>query len=79
MQSVSVIDLKFGYNQIPMDVTASTVVSGFLRTWVSRYRVPVTVVTNRGSQFTCEVWSTMCKKLHISHRTTTAYHPKANG
>ena len=61
------------------DVTASTVVSGFLRTWVSRYGVPVTVVTERGSQFTGELWSTMCKKLHISHRTTTSYHQESKG
>ena len=27
------------------NVMASTVVSGFLRTWVSRYGVPVTVIT----------------------------------
>ena len=54
-------------------------VSGFLRTWVSRYGVPMTVVTDRSSQFTGKLWSTMCKKLHISHRTTTAYHSESNG
>ena len=30
-------------------------------------------------QFTGKLWSTMCKKLHISHRTMAAYHPEANG
>ena len=54
------------------DVTASTVVFRFLRTWVSRYGVPVTVVTDRGSQFTGELCG---KKLQISHQTATAYHP----
>ena len=61
------------------DVTASTVVSGFLRNRVSRYGVPGTVVTDLGCQFTGELWSTMCKKLHISHRTTTSYLPESNG
>ena len=60
------------------DVNASTVVLGFLRTWVLRYGVPVTVVTDRCCQFTGKLWSTMCKKLHISHRTTTSYHPESN-
>ena len=61
------------------DISASTVVSGFIRTWVARYGVPVTAVTDRGCQFTGELWSTMCKKLHISPRTTTSYHPESNG
>ena len=62
-----------------VDVNATSVVAGFVSTWVSRYGVPVAVVTDRGSQFTGELWSMMCKKLHISHRTTTAYHPESNG
>ena len=41
------------------NVTASTVVSGFLRSWVSRYRVHMTVITDRWSQFTGQLWSTM--------------------
>ena len=60
------------------DISASAVVSGFLRTWVSRYGVPVTMVTDRECQFTGELWSTMCKKLQIFHRTTTSYHPMSN-
>ena len=58
------------------DVSTPTVVSGFIRTWVARYGVPVTAVTDRGYQFTGELWSTMCKQLHISHRTMTSYHPE---
>ena len=61
------------------DISASAVVSGFIRTWVACYGFPVTAVTDRGCQFTGELWSTMCKKLHISHQTTTSYHPKSNG
>ena len=61
------------------DISVSAVVSGFLRTWVSRYGVPVTVVTDRGSQFTGELWSTMCKKLHSFHWTRMSYHPEIPG
>ena len=61
------------------DISAPAVVSGFIRTWVTRYGVPITAVTDRGCQFTGELWSTMCKKLHISHWTTTSYHPESNG
>ena len=34
------------------DISAPTVVSSFIRTWVARYGVPVTAVTDRGCQFT---------------------------
>ena len=37
------------------------------------------MVTDRGCQFTWELWSTMCKKLHIFHWTTTSYHLESNG
>ena len=61
------------------NISASSIVSRFIRTWISRYGVPMTVVTDRGCQFTDELCSTMCKKLHIFHRTTTSYYPKSNG
>ena len=61
------------------DINATTVVAACVRTWVSRYGVPVTLVTDRGSQFTGELWSSMCIQLQISHQTTTAYHSKSNG
>ena len=54
-------------------------VRGFLQAWVSCYGVPVTVVTDKGGQFTGDLWSTMCTKLSIHHRTTSSFHPKANG
>ena len=43
------------------DISATAVVSGFIQTWISRYGVPVTVVTDHGCQFTGEFWSTICK------------------
>ena len=61
------------------DISTSALVSGFIRTWILRYGVHVTVVSDRGCQFTGELWSTMCKKLHIFHRTTTSYHLSSMG
>ena len=61
------------------DINGMTVVNAFLNTWISRYGVPVTVTTDRGTQFTGDVWSRMCSQLHIDHQTTTAYHPQSNG
>ena len=37
------------------------------------------ITSDRGSQFTSELWSSMCKLLGAQLRPTTAYHPQANG
>ena len=78
---LTVIDRNMRWLEVTKldNITTTTVVSGFLRTWVSRYGVPVTMVTDHGCQFTGKLWSTMCKKLHIFHQTTTSYHPESNG
>jgi hypothetical protein len=60
-------------------MTAVTCADAFLSTWVSRFGVPATITTDRGAQFTSEVWRLLCLKLGSKHVMTTAYHPQANG
>jgi hypothetical protein len=47
--------------------------------WIARYGVPDLLTSDRGAQFTSEVWAAVCRRLGIVHRLTTAYHPQANG
>jgi hypothetical protein len=47
--------------------------------WISRFGVPSILTSDRGVQFTSEVWQSMCFKLGVQHNLTTAYHPQANG
>ena len=61
------------------DTMAETVLQTFLDTWVSRFGVPATVTTDRGAQFTLELWRRTLSKLGIGVSSTTAYHPQANG
>jgi hypothetical protein len=48
-------------------------------TWISGFGVPETITSDRGPQFTSNLWFQLCEMLHISHRQTTAYNPESNG
>ena len=61
------------------DTTAETVLQVFIDNWVVRFGIPETVTTDRGAQFTSELWKKTLAQLGISASTTTAYHPQANG
>ena len=61
------------------DAHASTCVSALLYHWVARFGVPEDIVSDRGRQFTSNLWSELNKLLGIDTNTTTAYHPQANG
>ena len=65
---------------IPLvDVTASSVAIAFMSGWISRFGVPLEVVTDRGSQFESELFANLSTLLGIHHMRTTSYHPQANG
>ena len=65
---------------IPLpDAHASTCASALLHHWVARFGVSEDIVSDRGRQFTSNLWSELNKLLGIDTNTTTAYHPQANG
>ena len=65
---------------IPVSSTTATSVAGQLvDCWISRFGVPSTITSDRGRQFTSQVWADLCSSLNILHRQTTAYHPQSNG
>ena len=65
---------------IPLkEMSASTCSQVFFSHWVSRFGVPATVTSDRGTQFTSDTWQQLCKRLGCRHVTTTAYYPQANG
>ncbi len=65
---------------IPLsDKSAAACAKALTFTWISRFGAPKTITSNRGSQFTSNLWFKLCEMLHISHKQTTAYHPESNG
>jgi hypothetical protein len=65
---------------IPLTNTAATDVAAALFSgWISRFDVPDTIKSDRGPQFTSNIWNSLCLLLQNKHRPTTAYHPQANG
>ena len=65
---------------VPLLSTSSAEVArAFLGTWVARFGVPSDLTSDRGSQFTAELWSTVAYSLGVKLHRTTAYHPQANG
>jgi transposase InsO family protein len=65
---------------IPLkNMEATTCAEHFVSGWVSRFGVPATVTTDRGTQFTSSTWAALCSQLGMEHILTTAFHPQANG
>jgi hypothetical protein len=47
--------------------------------WICRFGVPALITSDRGSQFTFNIWNSLRGLLQIKHQPTTAFHPQANG
>ncbi len=43
------------------------------------YDLPEDIVSDRGTQFTSQVWRAFCKQLDINVSLTSGYHPQSNG
>jgi hypothetical protein len=59
-------------------IAAADCAAALLQGWIQRFGVPSTITSDRGPQFTSQLWSALCKLLSITHIQTTAYHPQAN-
>ena len=51
----------------------------FARHWIARFGVPGDMFSDRGAQFTSDLWMSLSNLLGIQLYRTTANHPQANG
>lgn len=60
-------------------ITAEETARAFNREWISRFGVPLKVITDRGSQFESQLFHELQQICGFQRIRTTAYHPQANG
>jgi len=61
------------------DIEAKTVATAFINQWISRFGVPLYLVTDRGRQFESELFSRLSEVVGFHRLRTSAYHPQSNG
>ena len=61
------------------EITASAVAIAFVNVWISRFGVPLHVITDRGQQFESELFNELSKITGLHRLRTSAYHPQTNG
>ncbi|KAL9336671.1 hypothetical protein Peur_071159 [Populus x canadensis] len=56
------------------------VVLDFVRTHIfDRFGIPKAIISDRGTHFCNRSMEALLRKYHVTHRTSTAYHPQTNG
>ncbi|KAL9346349.1 hypothetical protein Peur_061202 [Populus x canadensis] len=56
------------------------VVLDFVRTHIfDRFGIPKAIISDRGTHFCNRSMEALLHKYHVTHRTSTAYHPQTNG
>ena len=65
---------------IPLvDAQTTTCARALAFHWIARFGVPTDLTSDRGSQFTSELWSALTQPYGTRIHWTSAYHPQANG
>ena len=64
---------------IPLSDISTMSCARALVSWIARYGGPLNITSDRGAQFTSELWAKTGELLGATIHHTTAYHPQANG
>lgn len=61
------------------DMKTETIANALIKSWISRFGVPLYIVTDRGAQFESSLYNELSKLLGFQRKRTTAYNPSCNG
>ena len=66
---------------VPLSSTmaAVEVARAFIGCWVARFGTASYIISDRGPQFTSELWTAVAENLGVRIHRTTAYNPQSNG
>ena len=65
---------------IPLsDTTAASCAQALVFHWIARFGTPLHMSSDRGPQFTSQLWTSISRLLGTQLHHTTAYHPQSNG
>ena len=59
-------------------MSAEAIANLFLQDIWSKYGLPISMTSDRGSQFVSKMWDSLCKLLKITAKLSTAFHPETN-
>ena len=61
------------------DITAPTIAHTFYGGWITRWGVPLTLITDLGRQFESQLWRKLSTIVGFQRIRTTSYHLQSNG
>ena len=61
------------------NITARECAEQFMLHWVARFGLPLDIISDRGRQFTSDLWANMSQTLGARIHHSSAYHPESNG
>ncbi len=61
------------------DTSAVSCARVLVANWIARFGIPSHITSDRGPQFTSQLWTAVAQLLGTKLHHTTAYHPQSNG
>ncbi|RYO77870.1 hypothetical protein DL764_010172 [Monosporascus ibericus] len=61
------------------DMSAKTLANAFISDVYRLHGTPATIISDRGTQFVSTFWKELSRRLGVTLRTSTAYHPQTDG
>ena len=61
------------------DASTESCLTSLLDGWISRFGLPDTITSDRGTVFTSNLWTALAQRLGMTTTSTTSYNPEANG
>src|SRR4051794_15927973 len=67
------------YFPVRKTMDAAQLATLFVDNIVKEYGVPRSIITDRGTTFTSQFWSSLCFYMKAKRRLSTAFHPQTDG